>query len=85
MIDIKLIREDPEKFKQAAKAKNFKVDIDRVLQLDSDLKEQKQKLQVITTEKNQIGKSIPNLSADDKQSALAKLAQLKKDEAEFNE
>ena len=37
MIDIKQIRENPEKFKKAAKDKHFNVDIDRILDLDSQL------------------------------------------------
>ncbi|MHC4394809.1 MAG: serine--tRNA ligase [Planctomycetota bacterium] len=85
MIDLKQIRENPEKFKKAAKDKHFDVDIDRLLQIDSALKDQRQKLQVISTEKNQIGKSIPKLSADEKQSALARLSELKEQEAGFNE
>ena len=36
MIDIKLIREEPQKFKEAARAKNFHVDIDELLKIDVD-------------------------------------------------
>jgi seryl-tRNA synthetase len=63
MIDIKLIRDNPEPFKTACKAKNFYVDIDRLLQLDNDLRKVKTRLQEITTEKNTVGLSIssPNL------------------------
>ncbi len=85
MIDIKQIRENPEKFKQAAKTKKFKVDLDKLLELDSSLKSQKQQLQDITTEKNQIGKSIPKLSGDEKQAALGKLSELKETEANLND
>ena len=41
MIDIKQIRENPEKFKKAAKDKNFDVDINKLLEVDSSLKSQK--------------------------------------------
>jgi seryl-tRNA synthetase len=85
MIDIKLIREDPKRFKDAAKAKAFDVDIDKLIQIDKDLKAAKQQLQVITTDKNQIGKSIPKLADDQKQEALAKLAELKKQQAKCDE
>ena len=85
MIDIKEIRENPEKFKKAAADKGFKVDIDRLLEVDSKLRDAKKQLQDISTEKNRIGKSIPRLSADEKQSALAELAKLKESEAGFNE
>ena len=49
MIDIKQIRENREKFKKAAKDKNFDVDIDHLLDIDSDLLDNKNKLQDIAT------------------------------------
>ncbi|MHC4616546.1 MAG: serine--tRNA ligase [Planctomycetota bacterium] len=85
MIDIKKIREEPQKFKDGAKAKGFDVDIDKLLEVDEALKSAKQRLQEISTEKNRIGKSIPKLSGDRKQSALARLSELKQQEAEQNE
>ena len=85
MIDIKQIRENPEKFKKAAKDKHFDVDIDRLLDLDSQLLSIKKELQDISTDKNRIGKSIPRLSGDEKQSALSQLSQLKQREAEYDE
>ncbi len=85
MIDIKPIRENPEKFKKAAKDKRFDVDIDGLIAIDGELKTVKQQLQDISTEKNRLGKSIPKLAADEKQSALSQLSQLKQQEAEYNE
>ena len=85
MIDIKEIRENPEKFKKAARDKHFDVDIDRLLDVDETLKSTKIKLQDLVTEKNKIGKSIPKLANDEKQSALAGLAQLKQEESQLNE
>ncbi len=85
MIDIKLIREDPQKFKRAAKAKNFDVDIDRLVAVDAELKTVKQQLQDISTDKNRIGKSIPKLPPDQKEAALSRLSELKQREATYNE
>jgi seryl-tRNA synthetase len=85
MIDIKEIRENPEKFKTAAVAKNFTVDIDTLVKVDAELKTIKQKLQDIATDKNRIGKSIPGLPAEEKKSALSQLAELKEQESELNE
>jgi len=85
MIDIKQIRENPEKFKKAAKDKHFDVDIDRLLKADSTLRVSKNKLQDISTEKNRIGKSIPQLSGDQKESAIKKLSELKADEVLHND
>ena len=80
MIDIKLIRENPEKFKKAAADKKFNVDIERLLYLDKVLKDTKKKLQDITTVKKQIGKKIPKLSEIEKQAELNSLADLKQEE-----
>ncbi len=85
MIDIKEIRENPDKFKKAAKDKGFDVNIDKLLELDKALKLEKQRLQDISTEKNRIGKSIPKLSGEEKQSALVTLSNLKVEEADRNE
>jgi seryl-tRNA synthetase len=85
MIDIKEIRENPERFEKAAKDKGFDVNIRQLCQLDQTLKEAKTKLQDILTEKNRIGKSIPKLSGDEKQSALSQLAKLKQDEAAYED
>lgn len=85
MIDIKEIRENPEKYKDAAKAKHFDADIDTLIKIDADLKNIKQKLQDITTEKNKIGKSITKLSPDEKKAAMSQLAQFKEQEAQYND
>ena len=85
MIDIKQIRQNPQKFKDATIAKRFDVDIDRLLAVDSELLKSKQSLQDIATEKNTIGKSIPKLSPEDKPAALARLAELKNHEVSLNE
>ncbi len=85
MIDIKLIRDNPKKFKDGARAKGFDVDIDKLLKIDAELRADKSRLQDIATGKNNIGKSISKLSGEDKQSALAELGELKKEESRLNE
>jgi seryl-tRNA synthetase len=84
MIDIKEIRDNPERFKKAAKNKHFDVDIGRLLEVDSILKSQKLQLQDISTEKNQIGKSIPNIDGPEKAVKLARLSELKNYEILIN-
>jgi len=85
MIDIKQIRENPQKYREAGLAKHFDVDIDRLLEIDSILRAAKNQLQEISTSKNRIGKSIPKLDGEQKQAALAELAELKKQEAEYDD
>ncbi|UCG47991.1 MAG: serine--tRNA ligase [Phycisphaerales bacterium] len=85
MIDIGLIRDDPERFRDAAAAKHFQVDIDRLLEVDKALLEAKRNLQDISTEKNRIGKSIPRLGPEEKEAALLQLSDLKQREASFDQ
>ena len=85
MIDIKLIRENPERFKKASKDKNIDADIDQLLNVDGELSAAKQRLQDIATEKNRIGKLIPKSTGEEKQEALGQLAKLKADEPQFEE
>jgi len=85
MIEIRQIREKPEKFKKAAKDKHLEADVDRLLEVDAKLRYTKAMLQNTTTDKNRIGKSIPTLSGDEKDSALVTLSDLKKDESEYQE
>ena len=85
MIDIKEIRENRNKFKAACQAKGFTVDIDRLLDdVDSSLRNQKQQLQDISTEKNQIGKLIPKLDGLEKAAKLNRLSELKEIEILIN-
>jgi len=77
MIDIKQIRENPQKFKDACTAKKFTADIDRLIELDSILRSQKQQLQEISTKKNQIVKLIPKLEGNEKVAKLFELAEFK--------
>jgi len=85
MVDIKQIREDPQRFKDGAKAKGFDVDIDGLLEIDAELRGNKTRLQEIVTEKNSIGKSIPELDSGRKQSALKELGKLKAEEGGLSE
>ncbi|AQQ10135.1 Serine--tRNA ligase [Sedimentisphaera cyanobacteriorum] len=85
MIDIKLIRENPEHFKKAAANKKFDVDIDRLVELDELIRKTKTNMQELTAEKNRIGKQIPKLDAGEKQEAIGKLSEIKESEAGYQE
>ena len=85
MVDIKQIRENPQLFKDGARAKKFDVNIDDLLAIDSTLLNVKKKLQDLTTEKNRLGKEIPRLAETEKQKALKILGELKTLEAELND
>lgn len=85
MIDIKLIRENPDLYIQAAKNKRIDADIPRLLEIDNRLRDIKARLQEIATEKNRVGKSIPKLSGGEKEAALANMAALKPEQEQLEE
>src|SRR5688572_5238269 len=62
MIDLKDLRENPDRYRTAAAQKRISVDIDRLLQLDSQRRALDSKRQQLTAEKNQIGKQIGQLA-----------------------
>jgi seryl-tRNA synthetase len=85
MVDIKDIRENPQRYKDGAKAKRFdEVDIDTLLDVDSRLRAAKARLQDLVTEKNRVGKEIPKLAPEEKKAALARLSDLKNEETGLN-
>lgn len=77
MIDIKLIRETPAAYKQAAKVKNCNIDIDRLLAIDKQLLDTRHELQDVKTAQNAAGKEIAQLPKDQKPAAIARMGQLK--------
>jgi len=85
MVDMKLLRENPEAYIRAAKDKRIEADVERLLEVDREIREAKAQLQYIATEKNRLGKSIPSLSGDEKTHAIGKLSVHKKNEARFEE
>lgn len=56
MIDIKLLRENPEKVKNACKNKQVKIDIDQVIELDRKRRELIQEIEKLRAEQKKLGK-----------------------------
>ena len=77
MIDIKLIREDPEKYVQAARAKLVGADIPALLAADAELREAQRRLQEARTAQNAAGKRIAQLAGDAKAAAITEMQDLK--------
>jgi len=66
MLDIKTIRENPEKVKDACKKKSVKVDIDKLLTLDEQRREKIQEIEKIRAEKNKATREIGKSGKKDK-------------------
>ena len=77
MIDIKLIRENPEKFIEAARLKNVDADIPALLDVDGRLLDAQRQMQDVRTKQNAAGKQIAQLKGDEKAKAIEAMSQLK--------
>jgi seryl-tRNA synthetase len=85
MIDIKLIRAEPQRYIDAAKAKRMEVDIPALLEADRKLLDAQRELQDIRTAQNAAGKEIAKLKNDAKRQAVEKMSQLKVRAKELND
>ena len=62
MIDLSQLRDNPERFRDAAAAKRINVDIDQILKLDAEHRKLLTEQQQITAEKNMVGRQIGQLA-----------------------
>ena len=84
MLDIKFIRENKDLVEKAAKDKRFKVDLDKLLKLDDQLKVQKNALEVLQAERNSLSKQIGKASSNEEREELkAKVSEFKPKMAEL--
>jgi len=92
MLDIKFIRENPEKVKQGAKNKGVDIDIDKLLELDAKRREAIAKSEQIKAEQNKLsasGEGAPSPEIIEKAKALkeefhTQEAALKEVEAQYD-
>jgi len=56
MLDVKFIRQNPDKVKEACKKKQVDCDIDRILELDEKKREYLKKVETLRSEQNKLGK-----------------------------
>ncbi len=79
MIDLKDLREDPDKYRRGAAAKQMAVDIDALLALDADLRAAMNQREQLAAEKNKIGKAIGQLAGRLKQASADERAALQQE------
>ena len=77
MINLKLLLEQPEKIKKALAKKNFKGDLDEILEIDKKRKKTLQEAETFKAEQNRIAKEIPKASAEEKAKLLESSKNLK--------
>src|ERR1700722_13736332 len=78
MIDVKDLRENPDKYRRGAQLKNVTVDIDTILALDAQRLAHQQEFERARAEQNQASAAIGKIKdAAERQAAIAKVAGLK--------
>src|SRR6056297_1357294 len=76
MVDINLIRKNPQKFKKASQAKGVDVDIDKLLEVDKKRRKLIQEKQKLKAKQNKLSEKIPNLSDQKKKKTIKKAKEL---------
>ncbi|EKD63402.1 MAG: hypothetical protein ACD_51C00282G0002 [uncultured bacterium] len=84
MIDLKLLRENPEIFKKACTQKRIKLDIDEIIKLDKQVRELKQQIEKIRAEKKIASDKIAKLQGDEKNKAIKETKILSDKEKELS-
>ena len=79
MIDLKDLRENPEKYRKGAQAKGIAVDVASLIDADDARIRAQQAFEKLKAEQNAASKEIGKLKGDEKTAAIARTAQLKED------
>ncbi|MDD4319735.1 MAG: serine--tRNA ligase [Candidatus Peribacteraceae bacterium] len=76
MIDLQDLRQHPDAYKDAAKKKRLKVDIDAFLKLDEERREALKKVENMRAKKNEVSKQVPQMKGNEKKKAIAAMKEL---------
>src|SRR5689334_19157594 len=76
MLDIKFIRDNADKVKEAIKNKRIDLDLEELLDLDAKRRDFMTELEGLQATKNQASKEIPKLSAQDKKVRLLEMKEV---------
>src|SRR4051794_1113037 len=70
MIDLRLLRENPELFREASRKKRIPADIDTILDIDSRLRALRVEVEHLRSERNRVSKSVGKLQGAGREAAL---------------
>ncbi|MCX7747575.1 MAG: serine--tRNA ligase [Clostridia bacterium] len=79
MLDINYIRNNPDIVKKAAQDKLMEVDVDRLLELDSKVRESTSLIETLRAERNSLSKQTPQLKGEEKEAAIQRVKKIKED------
>ena len=70
MLDVALLRRDPERLADSFRRRGLDVDLDALIALDEERREARAKAEEIRAAQNKMGKEISKLSGDEKEKAI---------------
>lgn len=76
MIDLQDLRQRPAAYKDAAKKKRVKVDIDAFLKLDEERRELIKAVEEMRAKKNAVSKEVPKMEGDERKKVIAEMKEL---------
>lgn len=79
MLDLKFIRQNPDAVRAGAEKKRMACDVDRILELDAELRAAGQEIDRLRQEQKQAGKSMAKASPDERNALLEAQKTLKAD------
>jgi seryl-tRNA synthetase len=77
MIDLRLLRENPDLFREAAKNKRIPADIDAVVDTDAQLRSLRVEVENLRSERNRVSKSVGRLQGAEREAALEEAKNLR--------
>ena len=77
MIDLKDLRENPDRYRRGVQRKHMDVDVDALLKLDEQRREQQQAFETLRAEQNVASKAIGKASPDERPAKIAAVGELK--------
>ncbi|MEQ8766492.1 MAG: serine--tRNA ligase [Planctomycetota bacterium] len=76
MLDIRMIRENPDLIREGARKKRIECDVDRILELDVERRELMQKAEELKALRNTRSKEVPKLQGEEKQAAIQEMGEV---------
>ena len=76
MIDVSLLRTDPDALRDALRRRGMSLDVDALVALDEELRSTRVRAESLRAEQKESGKRIASLAGDEKQAAIAAAAEL---------
>ena len=85
MLDLKLIRSEPELVRDAVRKKRMSLDLERILELDTALRERGQRIDALRSEQKASGKAMSKASPEERAQLLERQKALKADLKELED